>query len=528
MATYDNKVRFDGDDEHVVVVIGSGAGGGTLANELAGKGIDVVILEAGRLHTRSDFVADEWASFNQLAWLDPRTASGDWRVARDFPTLPAWICKTVGGSTVHWAGASLRLKPEELRARSVYGDIPGADLLDWPLDRSDLDPYYDRAERKMGVTRTNGLPGLPGNNNFNVMYRGATKLGYTRCNTGHMAINSISRDGRGYCMQRGFCFQGCNVGAKWSTLYTEIPAALASGHAELRSDCHAARIEHDRRGHATGVIYFDAQGRERRQRARAVAVAGNSIETPRLLLNSASGLFPDGLANASGQVGRNYMRHTTGSVYGVFDEPVHMYRGTTMAGIIRDESRHAPERGFAGGYEMETISLGLPFMAAFLDPGAWGPAFAEAMDSYTRMAGMWLVGEDLPQRDNRVTLHPTLRDDHGLPVADVHVTDHPNDTAMREHAYRQGSAVYEAVGARRVYRVPPYPSTHNLGTCRMSRSADDGVCNRHGQSHEIANLFISDGSQFTTSASENPTLTIVSLAIRQAEHIAEQMTRRTI
>src|SRR3954451_6850661 len=149
-------------------------------------------------------------------------------------------------------------------------------------------------------------------------------------------------------------------------------------------------------------------------------------ESPRLLLNSASPKFPDGMANSSGQVGRNYMRHTTGSVYAIFDKPVHMYRGTTMAGIIRDESGHDPERGFAGGYELETLSLGLPFMAAFLEPGAWGRGFTSAMDAYDHMAGLWIVGEDMPQERNRVTLDPNVKDKFGLPVASVHFDDHRN------------------------------------------------------------------------------------------------------
>lgn len=139
------------------------------------------------------------------------------------------------------------------------------------------------------------------------------------------------------------------------------------------------------------------------------------------------------------------------------------------------------------------------------------------------MAGMWIVGEDLPQSDNRITLHPERKDQNGLPIPVVSFTDHPNDNAMREHAFKQGEAVYEAAGATQTYRVPRYPATHNMGTCRMSEKADDGVCNRHGQAHEIPNLFISDGSQYTTSAAENPTLTIVTLAIRQADYIAGQM-----
>ena len=167
-------------------------------------------------------------------------------------------------------------------------------------------------------------------------------------------------------------------------------------------------------------------------------------------------------------------------------------------------------------------------MAAFLDPGAWGRSFTSAMDSYENMAGMWIVGEDMPQESNRVTLNDAVKDKWGLPVANVHFTDHPNDIAMRDHAYRQGKAVYEAVGATRTFPTPPYPSTHNLGTNRMSAKAQDGVVNKWGQSHDIDNLFISDGSQFTTGAAENPTLTIVSLAIRQADRIASEMTRKAL
>ena len=520
------KIEYS--DDSVVVIIGSGAGGGTLANELCQKGIKVVVLEAGAMQSNATFVNDEWKSFGQLAWLDPRTTSGNWRVAKDFAGLPAWVCKTVGGTTTHWAGASLRLEAHEFRARTTYGEIKGANLMDWPLTRAELDPWYAKAEDKMGVTRTNGIPGLPGNNNFKVMYAGAKKLGYKDVHTGNMAINSQPRHDRGRCMQLGFCFQGCKSGAKWSTLYTELPKAEATGNMDLRPESHVTRIEHDIAGKISGVVYFDKDGKEQRQLARVVCVAGNSIETPRLLLLSESDLFKDGLANSSGQVGRNYMRHMTGSVYAVFKDPVHFYRGTTMAGIIKDEAGHNTKRGFAGGYEMETLALGLPFMAAFLNPGDWGADFAWYMDNYANMAGMWLVGEDMPREGNRITLNPNVKDKWGNPAPNVHFDDHENDIAMRNHAFTQGERVYKAAGAVRSFRTPPYPSTHNLGTCRMGASAQTSVCNAFGQTHDINNLFISDGSQFTTGGAENPTLTIVTLAIRQADHIARQMTARTI
>ncbi len=515
-------------DDSVVVIIGSGAGGGTLANELCQKGIKVVVLEAGPRHTIRDFVNNEWAAFTMLAWLDKRTASGSWRVAKDFPNLPAWICKTVGGTTVHWAGASLRFQEHEFRARSTYGAIPGTSLLDWPITLADMAPYYAKAEDKMGVTRTNDIPGLPGNNNFTVMYWGATRAGYSGVSTGRMAINSRVRAGRSSCWQMGFCFEGCKSGAKWSTLYTEIPAAEATGRLDLRPQSMVLQIQHDSAGKVNGVLYADAAGAQHVQKARAVCVAGNSIETPRLLLNSHSARYPDGLANSSGEVGRNYMRHMTGSVFAIFNEPVHMYRGTTMAGIVMDEARNDPARGFVGGYHMETISLGIPFLAAFLTPGAWGREYTSLLEGYSNMAGMWLVGEDMPSPTNRVTLNPTEKDPFGLPIPDVHYDDHANDIAMRNHAYKQGDAVYQAVEALQTIEVPPYPSTHNLGTCRMSANPRDGVCNKFGQTHDIANLFISDGSQFTTGAAENPTLTIVTLAIRQADYIADQMAKKQI
>ncbi len=451
--------QYDLDDDKVVVIIGSGAGGGTLGNELAQKGIDVVILEAGPRIEYDEFVNDEWDSFAQLSWPDQRTASGGWRVAKDFPGLPAWIVRAVGGTTTHWAGASLRLQDHEFKALSTYGKVDGASLLDWPLTLAELEPYYDKAEDKMGVTRTHGIEGLPGNNNFKILKAGADKLGYKECHTGNMAINSAERDDRMGCQQTGFCFQGCKWGAKWSTLYTEIPKGEATGKLEVRPQSHAVKIEHDASGKVTAVVYADKDGKLQSQKARLVCVACNSIESPRLLLNSASSKFPDGLANSSGQVGKNYMRHTTGSVYGVFDKKVHFYRGTTMAGIIRDEARHDPSRGFVGGYEMETLALGLPFLAAFLDPGAWGRSFTGALDGYDSMAGMWIVGEDMPQEGNAVKLHPTLKDDHGMPIPDVWFTDHPNDVAMRDHAYGQGKALYEAVGATRTFPTPPYPST---------------------------------------------------------------------
>jgi choline dehydrogenase-like flavoprotein len=515
--------KYDLNDDSVVVIIGTGAGGGVLANELVQKGVKVVALEAGGRYLPEDYLNDEWDSFGQLAWLDTRTTSGDWRVAKNFSGLPAWIVKAVGGTTTHWAGASLRFQDHEWKALTNYGAIEGANLLDWPIDGAEMAPWYDLAEEKLGVTRTGDRPGLPGNNNYKVLEKGAKALGYQEVHTGRMAIQTRDDGDRIPCQQTGFCFQGCKWGAKWSAAYTEIPNGEMTGLLEVRERAMVTKIEHNAEGRVTGVVYVDADGNTQTQKARVICVAGNTIESPRLLLNSASEMFPNGLANSSDQVGRNYMRHVTGSVYAVFDKPVRMWRGTTMAGIVQDEARHDTSRGFAGGYELETLALGLPFMAAFLDPGAWGREFTTALDSYENMAGMWIVGEDMPQATNRVTVNKDILDQNGMPTPNVHFDDHPNDIAMRNHAYQQGMAIYDAVGATRSFPTPPYPSTHNLGTNRMSDDPTKGVVNKWGQTHDIANLFISDGSQFTTGAAENPTLTIVALAIRQADHIASEL-----
>jgi choline dehydrogenase-like flavoprotein len=520
--------KFELNDSSVVVIVGSGAGGGTLANELAQKGISVVVLEAGKRVEVTDFKNDETAMFALFTWLDPRTTSGTWSVAKTSPDLPAWICKLVGGTTVHWGACALRFQEHEFKPRSRYGEIAGADLLDWPIALKEMEPYFDRAELKMGVTGTHGIPRLPASNHGKVLFAGAKKIGYKKFWTTNMAINSVPRDGRAACQQTGFCIQGCTFGAKWSTLYTEIPRAEATGKAEIRPESHVLRIEHDESGKVTGVVYADRTGALQRQKARAVAVAANAIESPRILLNSSSSKFPHGLANSSGQVGRYYMRHTTGAVFAAFDKPVHMNRGTAQSGIVMDEAPNDPKRGFVGGYQMELLPQGLPSFAQTIVPGGWGRERASFVDSYANIAGLWIIGEDMPRATNRITLHPERKDRFAMPIPNVHCDEHPNDVAMRKHGYAQADALYKSAGAKRTVHVPPYPSTHNMGTNRMSEKPRDGVVNRFGQAHDIKNLFVSDGSQFTSSGGENPTLMIVALAIRQAEYIADQMAKGEI
>ena len=520
--------HIDLKDASAVVIIGSGAGGGTLAHELTRHGIKVVLLEAGKRQSLESFSQVPGIAFGQLTWLDPRTQSGNWGVARDFPNLPSWHCKTVGGTTVHWTASTPRLRPWELRAKTTYGNLAGASLVDWPISYEELKKYYLVAEKRLGVTRRNGVPGLPASNNFKVMHAGAKKLGYKQVHTGHMAINSRAFDGRGFCIQQGFCVQGCKMGAKWSTLYTEIPRAEATGNLDLRIESTATRIEHGTDGRANAVVYHDSRGREQRQSARLVCVAGNAIETARLLLLSSSVKFPQGLANSNDQVGRNYCHHITGSVWGIFSKPIYSWRGATLAGVIEDEVRNDPQRGFAGGYRMELLALDLPTFPMVGLPYGWGRDFASIMENYRNISGMFINGEDMPRAENRITLNANVKDAHGLPVANVHVDEHANDQAMRKHVQGQMSKLYEAVGAQRVIVGPTPPATHNMCTARMSADPREGVTNAWGQAHDVKNLFISDGSALSTPGAANPTLTIVALALRQAEFISQQMKARSI
>jgi len=504
--------EYELSDDSVVVVIGSGAGGGTLANELAQKGIDAICLEAGPRLALSDLENDPGLMAGRLGWNDPRIGPG------------VWLCKTVGGTTVRWSGISPRIQPHEFKPATTYGLLNDTTLIDWPLSFDEIAPYYVRAEDRMGVTGTHGIPPSFETSNYKVLAAGGRAIGYSEITTERTAINSIARDGRPACTQIGFCHEGCRIGAKWSTLYSEIPKAEATDHFELRTEAMAVQINHDADGKVTGVVYVDADGVMHEQKARAVAVAGNVIETTRLLLNSNSSRFPAGLGNSSDQLGRNYMRHVSTMITAVMPGEVNYHKGTRQAGIILDEQHHRPERGFAGGYIIETSGSHPEGVAGAV--GGWGQRVADYVEKFSQLSGVFVTGEDPPQADNRITLHPTERDQYGLAVPVLQYTLHPNSVTMQEHAIQQTTALYEAIGGTDIIASRGVDLTcHNMGVARMSALPEDGVTNAFGQVHNIDNLFISDGSVFSSSGAANPTLTIVALAIRQAEHIEARMNR---
>ena len=464
--------------------------------------------------------------FSRISWLDKRTTSGTWRVAKDFAGLPAWIVKAVGGSTVHWAGASLRFQEHEFKAKTVYGDVPNTTLLDWPITLAEMEPWYDKAEDKMGTTRTHGIPGLPGSNNYKVFEAGAKKLGYKEVSTGRMSINSEARGGRGACQQIGFCFQGCKSGAKWSTLVAEIPAGELTGNLEVRPNSQVVKIEHDDGGKVTGVVYADKDGKLQNQKARVVCVAGNSFESPRLSAQLGVEQVPRWPRQflGPGRAGTTCATRPAPSMPSSkspctciaappWPASSRMKPATILRAALSAAMSSKPCRSGCRSWRPSSI----PANGAVRSPKPWRPMTAwPACGSSARTCRRTAM----PSRYMR-----RKRTSIGMPVPNVHFDDHANDVAMREHAFKQGSAIYDAVGAVKTFHTPPYPSTHNLGTNRMSENPRDGVVNKWGQTHDVKNLFISDGSQFTTGAAENPTLTIVALAIRQADHIAAEMSK---
>ncbi|MEY3661177.1 MAG: GMC family oxidoreductase [Pseudohongiellaceae bacterium] len=509
---------FDLNDNSVVVVIGSGAGGGTVAQQLTARGIKVVCLEAGPRRSLSDIVNNEPEMFVKLSWLDRRIGEG---YAPD--GMPVWSVKGVGGTTTHWTACCPRLHDFEFRSLSTYGALPDCNLADWPVSLDDMAPWYDRAEDMLGVTGTHGIERLPPSANFKVMEAAARAVGYTDIDTYNMAINSAPRDGRPACLQMGFCNSGCAINAKWTTLFNHIPQAEATDFFDLRPECMVTRIVTDADGRASAVRYRDRDGVEHEQKARVVCVAANVVETTRLLLNSANERFPNGLANSSDQVGRNYMRHVMAMVFGVMPGVVNWYKGTTCAGVIRDEVKHDPSRGFSGGFQYHLLALGPEYIATNLVPGGWGKEYAELLRDYDKLSGVIITGEDPPQQSNRITLHATERDQHGLPVPVVSYRKHANTEAMLQYAYGRARAMYEALGATRTFTHEGFGATHNMGVCRMGNDPATSVTNSYGQTHDIPNLFVSDGSLFTTSSSANPTLTIISLMLRQADYLAREL-----
>lgn len=516
----DTMVRYDDTDEVDIVIVGAGAGGSVLAQRLARAGWRVVILEAGPFwHPDEDWVSDE-AGSHELYWTQKRIIGG----ADPIEMGKNNSGRGVGGSMVHYAGYTPRFHPSDFVTRSVDG--VGAD---WPIAYEDLRPHYETVERELPVAGQDWPWGHPHTYPFSPhpvseaasrLWRGAIECGITM-KVGPVGIVNGTFGNRPHCIYRGYCLQGCKVNAKASPYVTHLPDALAH-RVEIRADSMAVRVEvDDASGRATGVRYVrEGDGTERMQRASVVAVAGYSIETPRLLLNSASPRFPRGLCNNEDQVGRYVMVQGASQTAGRFPDELRMYKGPPPQISSEDFYETDPARGFVRGFSIQTVApLPIGWAEHVLADGHWGRALREYMRDYNHWSVIGVLNELLAQPDNRVTLADE-KDAYGLPVARFDYSLCDNDRANIEYSTRVITDILHAAGAQDVLTIHRY--AHLIGGARMGTSPDDSVVDADQRTWAVPNLYLSDGSVCPTQGSANPALTIMALASRLGAHLASR------
>ncbi|HEU5418427.1 MAG TPA: GMC family oxidoreductase [Streptosporangiaceae bacterium] len=508
--------RFADSDELDLVVVGCGAGGATLTQRLARRGWRVAALDAGPFwDPDADWVSDE-AGSHHLYWTEPRVIDGTDPV----PLGSNNSGRGVGGSMIHYAGYTPRLHPSDFRTLSADG--VGAD---WPLSYADLEPYYRDIEAELPVAGDRWPWGHPHTyphrphrvgGNGEVFLRGARALGI-QARVGPVAIPNGRFGNRPHCIYRGFCLQGCKVNAKASPLITHVPDALAHG-AEIRADSMVTGISVDERtGQATGVHYIRG-GVPRFQRAAAVAVAGYSIETPRLLLNSASRRFPDGLCNDFDQVGRYLMVQGAPQTAGRFEAEVRMYKAPPPEVSSEEFYETDPAKSYRRGFSIQNVSpLPITWAEHVAAQGHWGAQLRAYMSDYVHWACLGALCEFLPRPGNRVTLD-SERDRYGLRVARFSYSQCDNDRQLMTAAREVMEQIQRAAGATEVITIGRY--AHLVGGARMAAGERAGVVDRDCRSFAVPNLYITDGSVLPTQGSANPALTIMALAARAADLIA--------
>jgi choline dehydrogenase-like flavoprotein len=510
--------RYDEADEVDLVIVGAGAGGSVLAQRLARHGWRIVIIEAGPFwHPDDDWVSDE-AGSHELYWTQKRIIGG----ADPIELGKNNSGRGVGGSMVHYAGYTPRFHPSDFE--TCTRDGVGAD---WPISYEDLRPHYQRVERELPVAGQDWPWGDPHRYPFSPhpisqaadkLWRGARNLGI-EMRVGPVAIVNGTFGNRPHCIYRGYCLQGCKVNAKASPYVTHLPDALAH-RVEIRSNSMASRVEVDRTGRATGVAYFDEVGGiERFQRARFVAVAGYSIETPRLLLNSTSVRFPDGLCNDHDLVGRFVMVQGATQTAGRWPEELRMYKAPPPEVSSEDFYETDETRGFKRGFSIQTVSpLPIGWAEHVLADGHWGAAMREYMRDYNHWATVGVLNELLPQPDNRITVADE-EDPYGLPVARMDYSLCENDKANMDYSTKVITDLLHAAEAQDVLTIHRY--AHLIGGARMGSTPQTSVVDANQRAWAVPNLFLADGSVCPTQGSANPALTIMALASRLAERMLD-------
>ena len=522
------------------LIIGAGASGAAVAWRLASSGLRVVCLEQG------DWVDPRRMAALGLDWEDRRLTDfhpdpnvrqlpADYPINDSASAYAPLMFNAVGGSTIHWSAHFPRFHPSDFRVRSLDGVGD-----DWPLTYEELEPYYNLNDRMIGVSGLAGdpahpprsprqAPPLPLGPLGETIARGFDRLGWHWWPSDSAIISAPYGEGRQPCNNCGPCTLGCPIGASSSTEATYWPLAIRLG-VELRTRCRVREITVNRAGQLRGVLYYDADGQLREQTAPVVIVACNGIGTPRLLLNSRSRQFPEGLANRNGIVGKHLMYHAIASVGGIFEDDLESHKGPSAACIFSNEFYETDERrGFVRGYQLQISRQSGPVSVALGPVPArripWGrdhhAAFARRFGRYGVIG---VTGEDLPEACNEVALDPLLTDAHGIPAPLVRYRLSENSLAMLAHGVARATEALLAAGATETIpnTVANKVGWHLLGTCRMGDDPRRSTVDRWGQAHAVPNLFIVDGSTFVTSAGTNPTTTIQALALRTADYIVRE------
>lgn len=521
-----------------VVIVGAGASGGAVAASLADTRMRIVCLEQGDWpdSARYPSTGRDWEAralgeygFNP----NQRANAADYPIDESASPIRIANWNGVGGGTVLYAGHFPRFHPSDFRTRSLDGVGD-----DWPIDYATLEPFYAENDRRMGISGLAGdpayppkpavMPPVPLGRSGSRIAAAFNQLGWHWWPS-DSAVATEDYGGRARCINLGHCLHGCAQGAKASTDITYWPEAIRAG-VELRTRCRVRNITTRADGMAGGVVYFDRDGTLCEQPAEIVILACNGIGTPRLLLNSRSDRHPDGLANSSGLVGRNLMFHPYASILGRFDEELDGYRGPSNCLWSQEFYETDATRGFVRGFTYEMTRGRGPYTTAlsgtFNGTVPLGPGHHAAFrQQYNRMSGMVAICEDLPESHNRVTLHPTLTDAHGIPAPRIEYTLSQNSRRMLDFAIARGTEVLRAAGARDIVSDAPLGigGWHLMGTARMGDDPRTSVVNAWGRAHDVRNLFIVDGSVFVTSAGVNPTSTIQAIALHVAASIKARL-----
>jgi choline dehydrogenase-like flavoprotein len=539
------QTKYKTSDEVDFIIVGSGAAGGVMAKELSTNGFRVVVLEQGPYLKESAFVHDEIKVLREdLLTNHPELQPNTFRKTPEEKAKPQRAVaygRCVGGTSVHFAANYWRFHEIDFVERSKVGAIPGTGFADWPITYADLEPYYSKVEWEVGVSGLAGaspfdpprskpypMPPLPVKSSGVIFERAARKLGWHPYPT-PLAILSQPRAGRSACVNCGFCWGfGCEVGAKSSSLASVIPMAERTGRCEIRPDSYVYRIELNAGGRAVGALYFDAQRNIHLQKAKAIVVCANGAETPRLLLLSTNKLFPNGLANSSGLVGKYLMCNSHARAEGLFEHPLNDYKGFAASRVLHDFYELDPkEVGFCGGGGLDARFDFTPyfFAAQGLPPETprWGRSFKSALrHNFSRTMTVTSAGTSLPLESNSFSLDPDLKDAWGLAALRMTYKDHPDDLKLATWLNQRALELLDAGGAVRKWSHPITEvqfTVQLLGTCRMGGDPKTSVINSDHRTHDIENLFLCDGSSFVSSGRGQPTLTIQALAYRAADRI---------